>query len=293
MDSTVSVTCPFLTLALAAGIAGAPIQCEAQGSPVPPFLRDRGTGIAASIFGTYIRPGELLIYPFAEYTRDHDREYQPAEFGLGPDVDFRGRFRSVAGQIFLGYGVTDWLALEFEAAVITARLEKSPSDSFATPARIEESGIADFEGQVRARVVRETERRPEVFGYVEVTPPSQTDKRLIAEPDLDFKPGVGAIKGFAWGTVAARVTVEYNHEESKLDFGEVSLEYLKRVSPALRLFLAFEGGETGALDEWELIPGVRWRLSDQMVLKFDSPLGISSKATDWAPQIGVMFSFPP
>jgi hypothetical protein len=72
----------------------------------------------------------------------------------------------------------------------------------------------------------------------------------------------------------------------------MSIEYLKRVSPRVRLFLSFEGGETGALDEWELIQGLQWRIAQSILIQVDNSLGLSSKATDWTPQIGLMFSRP-
>jgi hypothetical protein len=58
----------------------------------------------------------------------------------------------------------------------------------------------------------------------------------------------------------------------------------------LRVFLSFEGGETGALDEWELVPGLQWQLSKSLLFKLDNSIGISSKATDWTLQPGLMFS---
>lgn len=129
------------------GVAARPVPVLAQEGTLPVYARDRGPGVPASIFGTYLRYRELVIYPFFEYTLDNDREYQPKEFGLGPDVDFRGRFRGTSSQVFLGYGVTDWLALELEAAYLTAKLEKSPADTFATPAK--------FSPQVLCAKVRE------------------------------------------------------------------------------------------------------------------------------------------
>jgi hypothetical protein len=187
-----------------------PAPAPAQADTLPPRLADRGPGIPASLFGTYLGPRELVIYPFAEYTLDDDREYQPEEFGVGPDVDFRGRFRGTSSQLFVGYGVSDRIALEVEAAHVTAR------------------------------------------------------------------------------TVTVRIAAEWNHAEHKPDLGEFAVEYLKRVAPAGRLCLALEGGEGGALDEWDLITGVRWRVVRSVDLKLDNALGLSSKVTDWAPQGGVM-----
>jgi hypothetical protein len=274
-------------------VSGAFNTAAAQGINLPSYVKDRGTGVAASLFGTYIRQGQLLFYPFIEYSRDNNREYQPAEFGLGGNVDFRGRFHGSAGQFFVGYGITDWLALEFEAAFQSATLRKSPRDTFATPAKIHESGVGDIEGQLRARLKRENDHFPEIFSYAEITVPSQRHKLLIGDPDWDVKPGVGLVKGFSWGTVTLRIAAEYNHRESKLDLGEGAVEYLKRLSSSVRLYLAVEGGEGGAMDEWDFISGVQLRVRDFVSLKVDNALGISSKATDWAPQIGLMFALPP
>jgi hypothetical protein len=63
------------------------------------------------------------------------------------------------------------------------------------------------------------------------------------------------------------------------------------VSPSFRVFLSFEGGETGALDEWELVPGIQWQVSNSVLFKLDNGIGITSKATDWTPQLGLMFSY--
>lgn len=255
-------------------------------------LRDRGPGVPASIFGTYIRHGELVVYPFFEYTHDANREYQPVEFGVGPDVDFRGRFRGTSSQLFVGYGVTDWLAVELEGAYVTARLDKSASDSFATPSRTRQSGLTDLEAQLRARLLRETSGRPEIFGFVELVARSQRGQVLIEEPDFDAKPGIGLVRGFGFGTMTIRIAAEYNHAEHKPDLGEFAIEYLRRVTAAGHLYFAVEGGEGGALDEWDFISGVRWRLGERVDFKLDNALGISSKATDWAPQFGLMFHVP-
>jgi hypothetical protein len=259
---------------------------------LPHYLQDRGTGIATSLFGTYINKGELLVYPFFEYSRDHDREYQPAQFNLGSDQDFLARYHGYSGQIFLGYGLTDWLAFEIEAAYLSATFEKSPNDTSAVPAKIKESGIGDFEGELRLRLSKENEHRPEIFSYLEVTAPSQKNKLLIGDPDWDFKPGIGITRGFSWGTMTFRTDLEYNREASKLDIGETALEYLKRLTPFFRLYLGIEGGEGGAPDEWDLNTGIQWRITNSIYLKFDNALGITPKATDWAPQIGCLFAFP-
>jgi hypothetical protein len=259
---------------------------------LPGYLRDRGTGISTSLFGTYVRRGELLFYPFFEYSRDDNREYQPAQLGYGLDEDFRGKYRDSRGQIFIAYGVTDRVALEFEAASIRASLERSPSDAAGTPAKINESGLGDVEGQLRVRLMNESDHHPEVFSYLEITAPSLKGDVLIGDPEWDFKPGVGVARGYAWGTMTLRATLEYNREASHPDVGEVAVEYLRRLSPAWRVYLGVEGGETGAPDEWDFNSGVCWRVARFASIKLDNALGISSKATDWAPQMGIMLAFP-
>ena len=283
-----SVTKPALLLFVLAAAASVP--AVAQVDTLPRYLRDRGPGVPASLFGTYIAKGQLLVYPFFEYARDHNREYNPSEFGLPLNRDFRGKFRSTAEQLFIGYGVTDWLAVEFEFAHIHATLEKGPADP-VTAAKISESGVGDFEAQVRARLRTESARGPEVFTYADFTFPSQRRKVLIGDKDWDLRPGVGVTKGFSWGTLTAKIGAEYNREESHPILGELALEYLRRLSSSLRLFLAIEGGEAGAPDEFDLVSGLHWRINDRIAIKFDNSVGIQSKSTDWVPQLGVMLSF--
>ena len=261
------------------------VAARAQENDLPVYLKDRGTGIATSQFATYVRPGELVVYPFFEYYRDKDMEYKPSEFGFGVDQDYRGKYRASEGLIFLGYGLTDWLAVEVEAAVITATLETSPEDHSGIPARIHESGLGDVEGQIRARWARETERRPEVFSYFEVTPPLQKNKDLIGTREWELKLGTGLTKGFSWGTITVRGAVEYLQDEGKVDLGEYAVEYLKRLSPLWGVYLGVEGEQ----DEISLIPQLQWYLNDSVFIKVNSGIGLTSKATDWAPEVGVVF----
>jgi hypothetical protein len=282
----------LLALSAALSAAALPVPAYAQEDVPTGHARDRGLGVPSSLFGTYLRRGEVVIYPFFEYTRDDNREYQPVEFGAGPAVDFRGRIRGTSTQLFLGYGVTDWLALEVEVAYLTATFNKSLSDPYATPTRLHQTGFGDLEMQVRARLSRETGGRPELFGFVEMVARSQQRRVLLAEPHWDAKPGVGLVRGFGFGTMTIRIAAEYNHEERHPDLGEFAIEYLKRLSRSGHLFVAFEGGETGAMDEWDLVTGIRWRLTPSVAFKFDNALGLSPKATDWAPQVGLMFTLP-
>lgn len=280
---------PVLVLA---GSLALPVAASAGEIEAPSYLADRGTGLPSSMVGTYIPEGQLLLFPFVTYATDSNREYVPKEFGLVSDEGFLGTFESSAVQLFAAYGLTDWLALELEAAYLHAEQTKSPDDPYPTPARTVESGLTDFEGQVRFRVSRESVRSPEIFGFVEVTAPSNRDAFLIGDETWDFRPGLGLVKGFSWGTVTFRTIYEYNRDDHHPDIGETAFEYVKRLSPAWRFVAAFEGGETGAIDEWELTTGAHWRLTDVVSLRLDNTVGVSSKATDWSPQLGVMFGIP-
>ena len=270
-------------LAAAALVPTIPASARAQAFD---RARDRGPGIPLSMFGTYIEAGQLLVYPFVEYYRDGDAEYSPEELGYGLDEDFRGSYRGLEGLIFLAYGVSDRLAVEFEAAVITARQDKAPDDPSAMPSRLEESGLGDVEGQLRWRWNRESESRPEVFSYFETVFPLQKDSKLIGTPGWEFKLGTGIARGFGWGTMTLRLAAEYDGAESRLEAGEYAIEYLRRVSPGLRVFLGVEGSE----DEVEMIPEVQWFLRPDVFVKLNSAFGLTSKATDWAPELGVMIA---
>lgn len=276
---TVCITTIMLVSIVRVGAAQAPQTFDR--------LRDRGPGIPTSMFGIYIEPGQLLVYPFFEYYRDSDAEYSPDELGYGLVQDFRGKSRASEGLLFLGYGISDRLAVELEAAVISERLEKSPDDPSSMPAVIEESGLGDVEGQLRWRWREESARAPGVFSYFETVFPLQKNRRLIGTQDWEFKLGTGVVRGFRWGTVTLRGAVEYDGEENSAAPGEYALEYLKRVSPRLRLFGAIEGSE----DEVELITEAQIFLRPDLLLKLNSAFGVTSKATDWAPEIGIMFSF--
>jgi hypothetical protein len=200
-------------------------------------LRDRGTGVSTSMFGTYVRRHELIAYPFYEYYRDKDFEYKPEEFGSVGDVDFRGRYRAHEALFFIGYGLSDNVAVEFETAVIKASFNKSPADTSGLPPQIDESGFGDVEGQIRWRWRTETERRPEWFSYAELVVPHAKDKPLIGTPGVELKFGTGLTRGFGWGTLTARAAVDYSRgSSSPWDLGEYAVEYLKRLSPAWRVY---------------------------------------------------------
>ena len=249
--------------------------------------RDRGTGQPTSMFGTYIRRGEWLVYPFIERYTDKNLEYSPDEYGYPLDADFRGQYDATEALLFMAYGFTNRLALEFEIAVIEAEVKKDPSDPTGFPAQLEESGLGDVEGQLRYRWNDETDRAPEVFSYFETVFPFQKNKQLIGTQNWEFKLGTGVVRGFAFGTLTARAAMEYDAADRNVALGEMAVEYLKRLNSSFRVFAGVEGVQ----DEIEGIFEVQWFLRPNVFLKFNQAWGLTSKATDYAPEFGLMFSF--
>jgi hypothetical protein len=253
-------------------------------------LRDRGEGVPSSMFGTYVQGKEFIFYPFYEYYWDHNYEYKPSELGHVGNLDFRGRYKANEGLLFFAYGLTDDVVVEFEMAVIKASLEKSPLDPSGLPPKLTESGLGDVEGQVRWRWRRETDTRPEVFSFVEAVAPRAKDKPLIGTPGWELKFGTGIIRGYSWGTLTVRGAVQYEEaSRSHFDLGEYAVEFLRQVSPSVRLYFGIEGTQ----DEIGVVPEFQWHASRNVVFKFNSGVGITSKATDFAPEVGVLFRFGP
>ena len=278
-------------VAAAAALATAPLGAQEPSAQEPPYLRDRGTGVRTSLLGSYVRQGELLVYPFFEWYADKDLEYKPSELGYGPSiVDYRGRYRASEGILFFGYGVTADLALEFEAAVISAEIRTSPADtSSAKPPRVRESGLGDVEGQIRWRFQRETATRPELFTYFGTVFPFQKDRHLIGTQHWEHFFGLGLVRGYRWGTLTVRVAGEYSAaSQPQFDAGEYAIEYLRRLSPAWRVVAAIEGNQ---VDEVSVITEIQWQPHRHAVFKFNNGWGVTTNATDFAPEVGVMFSF--
>jgi hypothetical protein len=281
MKSARTVLVVLAVLAAASAVA-------AQGKPgeVPFYLKDRGPGVPTSMFGTYVQKGEWIVYPFFEYYLDNNFEYSPNEFGFSLDQDYRGRYRESEGLMFLAYGLTERLALEVEAAMTRASLSKSPDDLSGMPDKLVESGLGDVQAELRWMWSKETERRPGFFSYGEVVFPHHKTKFLIGTPKLETKAGVGLIKGFTWGTITVRAAVE--QAGGVFELGEYAVEYFKRLSKTVCVY----GGIEGTQDEVELISEIQLWLSDTVRFKINNAFGLTSKAAGWAPEIGLMISFP-
>ena len=254
----------------------------------PDYLIDRGPGVSTSMFGTYIKKGELLIYPFFEYYQDHNLQYQPDEFGYASDMEIRGNYEASEGLMFLGYGLTENLVVELEAAVIIAELETSALDPTPIADEISESGLGDVQTQFNWRWKKETASRPEIYSFFEIVYPFNKSKDLIGTSDYELKLGSGLVRGFNWGTINIWASVEYPLVENRASLGGIAVQYLKRLSPAWKLFAGVEANQ----DEVEFITETQWYVSQNIRFKFNNAFGVTSKATDWAPEVGVMFSIP-
>lgn len=273
----------FVLFVVVVLMLAAPAPSAAQGLPF--YLSDRAGGTPTSMFGTYVKKGEFVLYPFFEYYLDNNLEYSPNEFGFSLDQDFRGRYRASEGLIFLGYGITDRLVFEVEAAVIRASLERSPDDLSGMLDKTTEKGLGDMQVQLDWMWSKEMERRPGFFSYAEIVVPHHKSKPLIGTSEVEVKAGVGMIKGFRWGQITVRAAVE---QSGGFNLGEYAVEYYNRLSKSVGVYAGFEGNQ----DELEFITELQWWLSDTVRLKLNNAFGLTSKATDWGPEVGLMISFP-
>jgi hypothetical protein len=268
----------------ALGAAGA----GAGAASAPPYLEDRGDGIPTSMFGTYVRDGEILLYPFYEYTTNSGAEYKPSELGFTGDEDFFGEQTEHEALIFLGYGISDRLAVEFEAALwASSELQKDPNDVSGVPERIEESGLGDVEAQVRWIWTKETATRPMLYSFWEVAFPLQKNKLILGTQDWETVLAFGAVRGFRWGTLNGRMSIKYDAEDGQVEPGDYAIEYLKRTSPRWRWVGTLEGED----DELSLIGEAQLTVGRRAFLKLNCGFGLTQKAPDFAPEVGVVFSF--
>ena len=257
---------------------------------LPAYLSDRGDGIPTSLFGTYIQEKEFLFYPFYEYTRTPNFEYEPTELGFTGNQEFEGgKLVEREALVFFAYAFNDSLAIEFESALYSsAHFTKASNDNTNVPSDIRESGLGDTEINIRWRYRKETATRPEVTFFFQTVFPFQKNKKLLGTQDWEFAPGIVLTKGYPFGTLALRLSLEYETGENKVEFDEWAIDYVKRLSPDWRVVLSLEGEQA---DEVSIIGEEQYTLSKNAVLKVNSGFGLVEKAPDFAPEIGVLFRF--
>lgn len=276
--------------ALLAVLATAAIS-PAHGDELPEWLQDRGTGVTTSLFGTYVRGGELLVYPFYEYVSSNGDEYHGSELGYSGGTDYLGTVTEHEAVLFLGYGITDDLAIEFETELyVDKTLERAPEDTTSgMPAKLHESGMGETELQLRWRFARETATRPEFYANLEVVPPlgRGSGNVLIGASDWEYAIGLGLVAGHSWGTLTPRISVVYEAAEDKVEAGEYAIEYLKRLSHRWRWVSTLEGESSDVI----VVLEAQWHFSERAYWKFNSGFGLTEKADDFAPEVGLMMSF--
>ena len=267
---------------------GAPLPLAAQqGDP----LADRPEGIPTSLLATYIRPRELLVYPFFEYTRHNKFEYKPSDLGVsgpGSDNEFKGKTVEREYLLFVAYAFSDSLALEFESALHSSiEFTRAPEDR-ASPEQLRESGVGDTEINLRWRYAKESARSPDTTFFLKTVFPLQKDKKLLGSRDWEFESGVVLTKAYSFGTLAVRGALGWSGDDRKLDLTEWGIDYVKRLGSKWRLALSLEGRQT---DEVSLIGELQYAIAKNALLKLNLGVGITEKAANVAPEIGILFRF--
>ena len=268
----------LLSTALAAAAAGA---------------QDREVdGIPTSLLGTYIRSGELLVYPFFEYTKHNKFDYKPADLGVsapGDQTEFKGKSIEREWLLFVAYAFSDSLALEFESALHgSLDFTRDAADHTGTPDRIQESGLGDTEVNLRWRLQKETARSADVTVFAKTVFPLQKSKKLLGTQSWEFETGAVITKGYAFGTLAARAAIGVTSDEHKLDLTEWGIDYVKALAPRWRLALSIEGAQA---DEVSAIGELQYSVRKNMILKMNLGVGLTEKAPNIAPEIGLLFRF--
>jgi hypothetical protein len=285
-SSTTERRCHLAAFLLALGVHGA------LGAEPAEALADRPEGIPTSLLGTYIRPREFLVYPFFEYTRHNKFEYKPAELGVraaGDQEEFRGKTAQREYLLFLAYAFSDSFALEFESALHSSlEFIRAGDDRTGTPDKLRESGLGDTEINLRWRYAKETAQRSDITFFLKTVFPLQKDKKLLGSRDWEFEPGVVLTKGYPFGTVAVRGALSYSSGERKIDFAEWGIDYLRRLGGRWRLALSLEGQQA---DEISVIGELQYAIARNAVLKLNAGIGLTEKAANIAPEIGILLRF--
>lgn len=267
------------------------IAAAAGMEPLPDYLRDRGTGIPTSLFGSFIAEDEVWVYLFYEYVLEDRFEYNPDDFGYEPDEDFLGKGHLHQALVFLGWGITDSLMLELEMSAYDHQtVERSDRDHGTGPRDLVESGLGTVEGQLRYRIMKETETWPDLYTFIGWELPFQRTKHFIGASEWELFWGLGLVKGFKWGTINLYcnpfVWLPESEEES---FGSVGFDYIKRLGEHWRLVLAAES--SGGIQDWSAIGEVQYHVNDRLYFKFNCGFGLTEDEPVIAPEVGVMFRF--
>ena len=255
---------------------------------LPVYLRDRGRGVSTTLSGTYVRDGELLIIPIYEFGLNNDDIYTPSELGFTGEEEFVGKSEEQNYVLVIAYGLSDSFAIELETVLYTStKLKTDPDDQSGTPDEIVEDGLGDVATKFTWRWIEETAEGPELYGFFEIEYPLHKDNVLIGNRDWVFVPGIGMIKGYAWGTLKGRFSFEYSLEDDQLEAGEYGIEYLKRHSAVWRTAAILEGAGDAISGIFE----AQWFIKSDVFAKFNIALGLTKPADDYGYETGVVMSF--
>ncbi|MGI9543327.1 MAG: hypothetical protein ACR2MX_08715 [Cyclobacteriaceae bacterium] len=273
----------WLHLATIAFISSSiPFSCFSQTDQ--PFLHDRGNGMATSQNGVYVEKHDFVVAPFYQYSYSKDKDYVPSEFGFNSDEEFTGKSIDYDGILYVGYGINDWLMIEGRGGIVGARQYRNKADDSGFPEMISEHAVGDVEAQVRWRYGKETEKRPEVYSYLDFVFPFDKEKTIIGTQNLEVKFGTGVIKGFSWGTISARASLQYIEGENVVETGIYAIEYLKRINNRLRIYVGIEGEQ----DDIGIAGDLQVFLAPWIFTRISNSFGLTPKATDYAVSFGVV-----
>ena len=257
---------------------------------VPYYLSDRGGAMTTSLFGTFIEEGELLVYPFYEYVDGVD-DYRGISLGTSTDTfEYTGDVTEHEVLLFLAYAFTEDIHIELEQLVynkVTQSPDPLDTTSLLTEPISESKYFPTLQAQIRWRAKHETESTPEVYTWFEIDYPLVDNRILAGAPAFEAAIGVGLVKGFTWGMITPRISIDYDDEDEQFGFGEWAIEYFRRINDNWGIVTTVEGEAA----EISLIGELQWHIHDRAFFKFNNGFGLTGDAPKLAPEVGIMFSF--
>ena len=254
-------------------------------------LRDRGPGVSTSLTGIYVNDGEWLGSATYQNLENRGFQYAPEEFGFPDENDYLGKYKFSGGIFFAGYGLSDSVSLGLKVTGGSAKFNKASDDPSALPAEVKESGLGEVAPELTWRFMRETASRPELFTYVSVLIPHDSDNRLLGTEDWVVLPGIGINRGFSWATLSARMGFEYDTAStSTLDFGQWTVEGQRRFSDAWWLSAGLVGTVGGGnnFDEVWQTTYVEWSANPHVTVRFGSRIGLTTMTEGWTGELGIV-----
>ena len=92
---------------------------------------------------------------------------------------------------------------------------------------------------------------------------------------------------YRWGVLNGRISIKYDGADANVEPGEFAIEYVKRTSRRWKWIGSLEGED----DEVSLIGEAQLTIGRRAIIKLNSGFGLTEKAPDFAPEVGIIFSF--